>query len=555
VAGALRGEVSQRANRAAAGVRLAANWGGASPSFLALLETGDPLFEAPFLTPVETVRARLEGVLGPEPALGAPIEERAGSAFGVPEGEAPRSPPVVTQGPADSTIVAVPAARSTEGELDDLVTFPAWFWRQVLAARSDTMFVLPEGALGGASPSWIVFPVIGFPQRVVAVAGWRINPQGLRHQQLHEIVENQVYRDQRVFRGEALQKSLAIVLYDPQGREVFRSREVGRSDLRVVRAVGGLLPGWRVAAAPSRTNAAVTSGAIIAGQYALLALLLALSLGALFLGLRFAMREVEVAELKGSFIANVSHELKTPLALIRMASETLELGRVRSPEEAQRFLATISRECRRLTHMINNVLDFSKIEEGKRAFVFAPTDLRRLVSDTLEIFEPQLKEGNFDVRVEAPPDLPPVELDAQAVTQCLINLVDNAIKYSRDRHELAVRISLNGDGGSGQGDGEGDGKGDGKGDGMVRVAISDRGMGVGPRDAERIFDKFTRAETGLVHNVKGSGLGLALVRHIARSHGGEVELRSTPGEGSTFTLVLPVKQNDRKEGNAWPPEF
>jgi signal transduction histidine kinase len=373
---------------------------------------------------------------------------------------------------------------------------------------------------------------MGFPGRVVAVAGWRFDPEGLRHKQLHEIVERQVYQDARVFRGDVMGKSLSILLYDPAGQEVFRSRPVGRSDTKIVHEIGGLLPGWRVVAAPSRENAYVTIQRFIAGEYGLVLVMLTLSLVALGLGLRLAMREVEVAELKSGFLANVTHELKTPLAMIRMASETLELGRVRDESDTKRFLATISRECRRLTHMINNVLDFAKIEEGKREFFFAPADVGKLVHDTLELFEPQLKQGGFEVDVDVPQGLPRVEVDQQAITQCLINLVDNAIKYSRETKKLAIRVSPDGNG-------------------RMRIMVSDRGIGIATRDVERIFEKFTRADTGLVHNVKGSGLGLALVRHIARAHGGDVELTSIPGEGSTFTLVLPLQQEGREEENGW----
>ncbi|MGH7725791.1 MAG: sensor histidine kinase [Candidatus Eiseniibacteriota bacterium] len=575
VANALNDEVWRRANDAAESARLAAGWGGASPQFLDLLETRDPLFRDPFLTPEEEIRARLEGVMltdaagalgdgpllepstAPRPGAGAAIpgaaiagtstadsfatlpREGPGGAFGVlPEGASPRPRPTVrtTVGPPDSVLVTVPVARSASSTLDARIKFPAWFWRQLLNSTGDTTLVLPRNALGPDSPAFVVFPIIGFPQRVVAVAGWRFDPDGLTLRQLEEIVEREVYRDQRVFRGDVMRNSTAILILTPTGREIFRSREVGTKDGMVKEEIGGILPGWSVVAAPAKGNAYVTIRRFIVGEYVLLVVLLALSLVALAVGLRLAVEQVEVAELKSGFLANVTHELKTPLAMIRMASETLELGRVRSEDDSRRFLGTISRECRRLTHMINNVLDFAKIEEGKREFFFAPTDLGRLISDTLEIFEPQLKQGDFALTVDVPSDLPPVEVDPQAVTQCLINLVDNAIKYSRDRRELSIQASVNGT----------------PGHGTARVSVSDRGIGVAPRDAERIFEKFTRAETGLVHNVKGSGLGLALVRHIARAHGGDVELTSVPGEGSTFTLVLPVKQGERKEEEAWP---
>jgi len=554
VSNALQNEVERRANAAAATARQAAGWGGASPQFLALLETDDPLLKDPFLTPIETVHSRLEGVMiqnapGVWDVLDAPGGATAarpgtgvegpGGALGVlPEGAtlgAARERQREAPGPSDSTVVSVPVARAGRPGLDDSVQFPAWFWRKLITTPSDTMVVLPPGAVSPGSAAYVVFPVIGFPGKVVAVAGWRFDPEGLKHKQLHEIVEREVYRDSRVFRGDVMSKSMAILLYDPTGAEVFRSREVGNSNERIVHEIGGLLPGWRVVATPSKENAYVTIQRFITGEYGLVVVLLALSLVALTLGLRLAMREVEVAELKSGFLANVTHELKTPLAMIRMASETLELGRVRNEDDSKRFLATISRECRRLTHMINNVLDFAKIEEGKREFYFGNTDLGRLVTDTVELFEPQLKQGEFEVKVEVPPDLPRVEADAQAITQCLINLVDNAIKYSRDTKRLTIVASSNVDG-------------------RARVAVTDRGIGVAPRDSERIFEKFTRADTGLVHNVKGSGLGLALVRHIARAHGGDVELTSVPGEGSTFTLVLPLQQEGRKEENGWQRE-
>jgi len=554
VSQALQNEVARRANTAASNARQAAGWGGASPQFLSLLRTNDPLLKDPFLAPVETVKGRLEGALlesapGMLDVLDAPAPRRRagegaahegrGGAFGVlPEGVPLPRPKDTTGaevvGPPDSAIVMVPVERQGVAASSPMarVEFPAWFWRRILATTSDTMLVLPPDAVRPGSAAYVAFPVLGFPGRVVAVAGWRFDPEGLRHERLRDIMERQIYSDPRVFRGDVMARSLALVLYDPAGVEVFRSRGVARTNTRVMREVGGLLPGWKVAALPSTDNAYVTIHRFILGEYALVLVMLGLSLAALTLGLRLAMEQVEVAELKSGFLANVTHELKTPLAMIRMASETLELGRVRTDEERQRFLAVIGRECRRLTHMINNVLDFAKIEDGKREFFFAPAYLGRLVRDTMELFEPQFHQGGFQVKVDIAPDLPPAEVDAQAITQCLINLVDNAVKYAGTRREISVRAWAE--------------------HGRADVSVADRGIGVAPKDAERIFEKFTRAETGLVHNVKGSGLGLALVRHIARAHGGDVTLESVPDQGSTFTLVLPLVQESRREDVEWP---
>jgi signal transduction histidine kinase len=540
VGNALENEIARRARLVAERARLAATWGGASPDFLPLLVSNDPLFSEPFITPVEAVRGSMGEILAVpipddlEPGAVAqaagegdpeePPQEGIGGAFGVlPEGAEPRTrpQPEAEPGPADARVIEVPVARARSDSLDAKVALPAGVWRQLLTARGDTMFVVP---LEGDTAKYLLVPVLGYPQRTVAIAGWRFDPSKLSHRDLQEIVEREVYRDRRVFRGDVMQKSLALLLLDDRGREVFRSRPVGRAEPRVEHAIGRMLPGWRVVAAPSRENAFTTIQRFIVWEYLLVAALLGLSMFALALALRLAVQQVEVAALKSSFLANVTHELKTPLAMIRMASETLELGRVRNEEDSKRFLATIGRECRRLTHMINNVLDFAKIEEGKREFFFAPGDLRKVVRDTLEVFEPQLKQGGFDLTVELPEAMPPVEMDSQAITQCIINLVDNAMKYSQDHKQIGLRVSANG---------------------TARVEVEDRGIGVPARDQERIFEKFTRAETGLVHNVKGSGLGLALVRHIARAHGGDVTLKSVPGEGSTFTLELPLTQNSR----------
>jgi len=179
------------------------------------------------------------------------------------------------------------------------------------------------------------------------------------------------------------------------------------------------------------------------------------------------------------------------------------------------------------------VLDFAKIEAGKKEFRFQPTDLKRIVDETLEVFEPQFQEQAFEVHVDVPRDLPPIEADAEALTRCVMNLVDNAVKYSRERRVLDVRVRVRPPGADGD-------------RGEARIQVADRGIGIAARDRDRIFEKFARVEEGLVHDVKGSGLGLSLVQHIVEAHGGRVEVESTLGQGSTFTLVLPARQESRE---------
>jgi len=251
-------------------------------------------------------------------------------------------------------------------------------------------------------------------------------------------------------------------------------------------------------------------------------------LAALWFAIRQASEQIQLAEAKTSFLANVSHELKTPLALIRLSGETIELGRVSSDEERLKFLQIIGRECRRLTHMINNVLDFAKIDAGRKDFHFRNTDLRRLVKETVETFEPQLEERHFQVEVTVPEEMPFIEADPEAITQCLVNLIDNAIKYSQDKRFIRVEAAIESENGQPE---------------MARISVSDQGIGIPAGERRRIFEKFARVDASLVHNVRGSGLGLSLVRNIVEAHNGRIEVKSSLGHGSTFTLLLPTRQN------------
>ncbi|PYQ23443.1 MAG: two-component sensor histidine kinase [Acidobacteria bacterium] len=232
-------------------------------------------------------------------------------------------------------------------------------------------------------------------------------------------------------------------------------------------------------------------------------------------------RELHLSRLKSDFVANVSHELKTPLALIRLFAETLELGRVPSEDKARQYYQVINKESQRLTQLINNILDFSRIEAGRKEYRFAPTDVGRIVSDVLEAYRFQIEQQGFVLEVRVADDLPEVEADKEALAQAVLNLVNNAIKYSRDEKYLRLDLHREGD--------------------KVLLSVTDRGIGVAKGEQKKIFEKFYRAEDSLVHETKGSGLGLALVQHIMQAHGGSVEVESAPGKGSTFTLVLPVR--------------
>jgi signal transduction histidine kinase len=208
----------------------------------------------------------------------------------------------------------------------------------------------------------------------------------------------------------------------------------------------------------------------------------------------------------------------------------LKQGRVTLPEIVQEFGAHIETESRRLTQLINKILDFSRIESGHKEYRFAPLDVGALVAETAKAYEVLLQQEGFALRVAIAPT-PALEADAEALTQALVNLLDNAVKYSGTGRVIQLRVAPQ--------------------DEDVIIAVTDQGIGIAAAEQAKIFEKFYRVNTGYVHDVKGSGLGLAIVWHIAEAHRGKVTVTSAPEQGSTFTLHLPVHPNEQAAPAAW----
>ncbi len=241
----------------------------------------------------------------------------------------------------------------------------------------------------------------------------------------------------------------------------------------------------------------------------------------LVLTYRSVSKEVELARLKSDFVSNVSHELRTPLSLIRLYAETLELGRIKTQEKASEYYRIVREESERLSALINNILDFSRIEAGRKEYDFRKTDIAELVGSTLDAYRYQIEQQGFVFEQSIDPGIPPVRVDREAIARSLVNLINNALKYSADEKFLGVRLYRT--------------------DGVLKLEVVDRGIGIARSEQSKIFEKFYRAGDPLVHNTKGSGLGLSLVHHIAQAHGGGVEVESAPGKGSKFTLFLPLE--------------
>jgi signal transduction histidine kinase len=255
-------------------------------------------------------------------------------------------------------------------------------------------------------------------------------------------------------------------------------------------------------------------------SFLILGILSLMIIGGLVLTKHIVSKEMALARLKSDFVSNVSHELRTPLALIRLYAETLELGRITTREKKQQYYRIIRKESERLTALINNILDFSRIEAGRKEYEFRETNIAELVHNTLDSYRYQIEQQGFAFEESIDSDLPPVRVDREAIARALVNLVNNALKYSTDEKFLGVKLYRE--------------------NGVLKLEVADRGIGIARRDQSKIFEKFYRTGDPLVHNTKGSGLGLSLVRHITQAHGGEIVVESTPGKGSKFILSLPL---------------
>jgi signal transduction histidine kinase len=251
-----------------------------------------------------------------------------------------------------------------------------------------------------------------------------------------------------------------------------------------------------------------------------LPLVLAVTAVAAFLLWRDVRREIETAGVRAQFVSSVSHELKTPLTSIRMYAQTLLMGRHRAETDRRTYLETIVNESERLTRLINNVLDFSRIERGGRNYHMEPVPLASVVNDAARAMSYPLEQGGFELHVQVAEGIPDIRCDGDALTQAVVNLLSNAVKFSGSAKSIELELARDGD--------------------SAVIRVRDHGHGIDRRHHAAVFERFFRTPEAESKGLPGTGLGLALVAHVAHAHGGTVDLDSAPGHGSTFTIRLPL---------------
>jgi nitrogen-specific signal transduction histidine kinase len=283
-------------------------------------------------------------------------------------------------------------------------------------------------------------------------------------------------------------------------------------------------PPWRIDIFPSGGEA---SGAFDLKRsfyfWTIITLVVVLISGAVLIS-RTIAQEMAVLRLKSDFVSSVSHEFKSPLTSIKSLAERLRDGKVTDSDRMKQYFSVITQDADRLARLVTNILDFSKIEEGKREYEFDKNDLGKLVTQNIEDFKNEEIANEVKIQTQIAEDIPLLDVDKDALTQALNNLLDNAVKFSPDRKEIDVILK--------------------KDDKNVILQVKDKGIGIPPDEWDKIFDKFYQGRNEVRKAAKGTGLGLTLVKHTVEAHGGRIDIESRVGEGSVFSIIIPI----RKEG-------
>ncbi len=284
---------------------------------------------------------------------------------------------------------------------------------------------------------------------------------------------------------------------------------------------GDIMPDWRLdlfldhadpfsAAADRHIAVYLWTALLVIGVIAILATLM----------VRYLVRQVKLTRLKNNFVATVSHELKTPLASMRVLVDTLLDGNVRDEKQAREYLELISKENERLSRLIDNFLTFSRMERNKRSFDFEKVPPDQIVQTAAQTVRDRFETGGCELKVETAPGLPAITADRDAMVTVLLNLLDNAFKYSENEKHITLRAFAK--------------------DEKICFSVEDRGIGLSRREQERIFDRFYQVDQSLSRKTGGCGLGLSIVKFIVEAHGGTIRIESQLGKGSRFTVTLPI---------------
>ena len=349
---------------------------------------------------------------------------------------------------------------------------------------------------------------------LAGLVGAKADHEYLTDTVLQELIENQQFSE-----------NTRVVISDLASKPVLGNRDPSTELATITEFFEDNFPPWKIEFFRGKTSG--LGGIDIRKSFyfwTIVVLLIVLTFGAALI-MRTIAHEMEVLKIKSDFVSSVSHEFKTPLTSIRTLIERLQSGKVNDNAKMNQYFSVIAQDTDKLTRLVGNILDFSKIEEGKREFDFEETDVAQLVSSLIQDFRKDELLKDFSIQSFIQEDIPQLSVDGEALSQALNNLLDNAVKFSPDKKEIEVHLS--------------------KDEENIILEVKDNGIGISPDDLDKIFDKFYQGKNALKQTVKGAGLGLTLVKHTAEAHGGRMSVKSKVGEGSTFSLILPIVRKSK----------
>lgn len=326
----------------------------------------------------------------------------------------------------------------------------------------------------------------------------------------------------KIIKDIQLNKNANITISDLSGKIFLGKINPSKELITVTELFENNFPPWRIQIFRSKTG---SLGVIDIRKsfyfWTIITLILVLIFGSALI-VRTVSHEMEVLKIKSDFVSSVSHEFKTPLTSIKALVERLQEGKVKDPGKMYHYFSVISQDAEKLTRLVKNILDFSKIEEGKKEYEFVETDVAHLVSQQVKAFQKEEIQKDIKIQTHIDTDIPLLSLDKDALSQALNNLLDNALKFSPAGKEISVRVRKEPE--------------------NVFIEIKDIGIGIPQEEMDKIFDKFYQGRSALKQSVKGTGLGLTLVKHTVEAHGGRISVKSKVGQGSTFSLMFPIKK-------------
>jgi signal transduction histidine kinase len=344
----------------------------------------------------------------------------------------------------------------------------------------------------------------------MGIIGINIKSESLEDETLKTIIEEIPSKE-----------NMRLAISDLSGRVLFGRKDQSAGTPAVTEFFEDNFPPWRIEIFRSKPE---SSSVVDVRQsfyfWTILTLVVILIFGAAIIA-RTITHEMEVLKIKSDFVSAVSHEFKTPLTSIKALVERLKEGKVKDEAKMEQYFSVISQEADKLSRLVKNVLDFSKIEEGKKEYEFVETDVTQLLRQQVEIFRKGEFQKDIEIHTQIEDGIPVLYVDQEALSQAINNLLDNALKFSPDRKEIFVNLKRDKE--------------------NVIIEVEDKGMGIPQDELGKIFEKFYQGRNALRQSARGTGLGLTLVKHTVEAHGGKISVKSKVGQGSTFSLIFPIR--------------